>query len=231
MKKPNNWDLSFWTTGEWQVIQERLDDYDAKQTDSYVPARSRLFDSLRLSPMERTRACIIGQDPYPGRDTQGRSHATGLAFSVSETVGQGNLPPTLKNIFREYVSDLKYPTPKNGDLTPWANQGVLLWNVYPMLMTGPKRSCHWPEWLLLTEEIVRKLDEQDKTVFILLGTFARSCSRWVSRSPCIKTSHPSPMGANKGFLGSKIFSRTNNHLELLGLEPIDWRLPDAEKET
>lgn len=230
------WNLSYWRTGEWQVIQERLDDYDAKQIDTYAPARNLLFDSLRLSPMETTRVCIVGQDPYPGRDTQGRPTATGIAFDTGADFLQDDrrgkvLPSTLINIFKEYTSDLGYPTPKNGDLTPWVNQGVLLWNAYPIVMTDPKRVCHWPELLLLTEEIVRKLDEHNKTVFILLGSVARSCSRWISNCPVIETSHPAPLGANKGFLGSEIFSRTNDLLISKSLTPINWRLPDEEQKT
>jgi len=204
--------LAYWRSGEWQVIRERL-----KDETQYNPARADLFASLRLVHPESCRVAIMGQDPYPRSE-----HCTGVAFSTPPAY-RGALPPTLINIFKEYEDDLGYPAPKNGDLTPWCEQGVLLWNVYPSCRKGKPGSHHWEEWTYLTQEIMERLD--GKVVFVLLGRVAQSFHRFSTRSPVISTSHPSPMGANHGFVGSKIFSNTNNSLVNLGQEPIDWRLP------
>ena len=208
-RKGWNW-LAYWQCGEWQVIKERLQD-----ETHYNPARTDLFASLRAVHPDACRVAILGQDPYPTRD-----HCTGIAFSCPSRVKR--LPPTLVNIFREYQDDLGYPAPKNGDLTKWCEQGVLLWNVYPSCGTGRPGSHHWEEWTWLTKEIVEKLDGQ--VVFVLLGGHARDYKRYILVSPTIETSHPSPLGAKYGFVGSRIFSRTNDFLIKLGREPIDWRL-------
>jgi uracil-DNA glycosylase len=204
--------LAYWRSGEWQVVRERL-----KNETQYNPQRADLFASLRLVHPESCRVMVMGQDPYPSRE-----HCTGVAFSTS-----GEITPSLKNIFREYSDDLGYPPPKSGDLTRWCEQGVLLWNVYPSCLTGFPGSHHWEEWTYLTKEIVEKLDD-GQVVFVTLGRVAHSFARFLTSSIVISTSHPSPLGAKYGFLGSKIFSRVNSSLERLGKEPIDWRLEDEE---
>lgn len=219
------WDLAYWQTGEYQVIEERLDDHERTNL-AYVPTRSLLFHSLSLIHTGQVRCCIIGQDPYPNP-----KHATGIAFSVPGQLGSDNLPGSLKNIFKEYQSDLHYPAPKNGDLTTWVNRGVLLWNAYPSCLAWKPGSHHWDEWRPLTEEILGKLDVLHKTVFVLLGTTARSFSSCIRNSPIIETSHPSPLGANKGFLGSRVFSRVNAELCKLKQPIINWRLTDRKQEV
>lgn len=204
--------LAYWQSGEWQLTKERLHD-----EDEYNPPSNLLFASLRAVHPDACRVAICGQDPYPNRDC-----CTGIAFDVPRIITK--LPPTLVNIFREYQSDLGYPAPKNGDLTSWCNQGVLLWNVYPTCATGRPGSHHWEEWTYLTLEIVEKLDVSGKTVFCFLGGAAAQYAKYVRRSPCIVTSHPSPLGARHGFLGSRIFTRINSYLD----HPIDWRLPAGE---
>lgn len=212
--KIKGWSLHFFSTGEWQVIKERLDEYDQGLVE-YNPPRTLLFAALRSVPKEHCRVAIVGQDPYPRRE-----HCTGTAFSVLRTTDP--LPPTLVNIFAEYQADLGYPAPKNGDLTKWCEQGVLLWNATPTCTTGKPASHHWPEWELLTQEIVEKLDGQ--VVFVFLGRVAGRFARFVQHSPCIRTSHPSPLGYRAGFSGSRIFTRTNDLLVSLGKQPINWRL-------
>lgn len=209
-----NWDLVYFSTGEWQVVKERLDDYDQKLVQ-YNPAREHLFAALRAVPERLVQVAVLGQDPYPKR-----VHCTGRAF---ESRVDGELPPTLVNLFKEYQDDLHYPAPKNGDLTKWCEQGVLLWNVYPSCTTGKPGSHHWDEWTYLTKEIVEKLDGQ--AVFVMLGAQARAYDRFIHHSPTIVTSYPSPLGANHGFFGSRIFSRTNAELCKLGKGMIDWKLP------
>jgi len=234
MSKLGNWShLNYWSSGEWQVVEERLTDYE-KAGRTYCPSRDLLFRSLELIAPGEVRVCILGQDPYPNP-----AHASGVAFSVPPSIRAGSLPlpATLKNIFAEYSSDLGYPTPKNGDLTKWVSQGVLLWNVYPSCSKGRPGSHHWPEWELLTQEILHELTRvSPRPVTCCLGgasrKFLNHCSHRDACSPdplsggsqtsdlVIATSHPAPRGVEHGFRGSKIFSRINALLD----KPIDWRL-------
>ena len=207
--KNKDWPLAYFQSGEWQVVKEKLDDED----DNFNPGWGHLFDGLKLVPCERVRVAILGQDPYPDR-----MYCTGVAFSVPQSAG---IPPSLKNIFKEYQDDLGFPPPRCGDLTKWCEQGVLLWNVYPSCRTGQPGSHHWLEWEYLTKEILELIDGKATVVF--LGNRARSFARYCTKSPTICTSHPSPLGARYGFFGSRIFSKINATLE----QPIDWRLDDG----
>lgn len=214
-------DMKFWQSGEWQVIQENLDDLDKKKK-RYNPARHLMFAALDATPLKDTRVMIMGQDPYPSHEL-----CTGLAFSIPK--GVEKFPPTLENIFKEYQSDLGLPPPSHGNLEYWASQGVLLWNSVPSCDDGkPGSHSHWPEWDYLTKEIVELLSEKG-IVFVLLGAWARKYKQFIEEdgSYVIETSHPSPLGVrakNNPFFGSRIFSRTNDYLNQLKLGPIDWRL-------
>lgn len=205
-----DWDsLFYWTTGEWQLVRERLDD-----EAQYCPGDRYLFASLGACPARRCRCMVVGQDPYPQREL-----CTGLAFSTLN----GVIPPSLSNIFDEYVNDLGFPRPLSGDLSKWCEQGVLLWNAYPSCSVGKPGSHHWEEWEPLTIEIMKRLnDKEDPVVFVLLGKSAAKFSRFVPFKHSIITSHPSPLGVNHGFRGSRIFSRVNTCLD--SLNQIDWRL-------
>lgn len=221
VKEPSfRWDdLTYWQTGEWQVVQENLDDLDRKHV-GYNPPRHLLFASMDACPFDRCKAVIVGQDPYP---TPGM--ATGVAFSVPTQIKPNNFPRTLKILFQEYVSDLGLPAPSVGSLLPWAKQGVLLWNIFPSCLWGKPKSHDWVEYHFLTEEIIKKLSEK-KVVFVFLGREARWYERYVDQERCrvITTSHPSPLGASWGFRGSRIFSNINIQLNELEVDPIDWRL-------
>lgn len=210
-------DLEFWSSEEWQNIQEKLDDLDRGQ-QLYNPERHKLFTALDQCSLGMVKVAFVGQDPYPRRDC-----GTGLAFSVSKTLPSGEFPPTLRNIFKEYQRDLHYPEPTHGDLSRWVHQGVLLWNSIPMCMEGTPKSCHWEEWIKLTEEIVKELDTR-QVVFVLLGSYAQDFLKFISVSPVITTSHPSPLKVKYGFKGSRIFSHVNAELCKLKKTPIDWRL-------
>lgn len=211
-------DLTYWSSGEWQVVSERLDGLTKKHV-LWCPGKRNLFSVFRRCPFNTVRVCIIGQDPYPNPTI-----ATGTAFDIPADVQEKNYPPTLKNIFYEYQSDLHYPAPPNGSLINWCKRGVFLWNAIPSCEAMKPTSHHWPEWDLLTQEIVRKLDEKD-VVFVFLGRHARAFIPEVTRhSKVLETSHPSPLGVNYGFAGSRIFSTVNSHLVNEGLDPIDWRL-------
>lgn len=201
-------DLDFFRSGDWEAAQEKL---DAEVT--LCPDRIHLFAALEATPYSNVSVAILGQDPYPNR-----AHATGIAFSVPHRTK--TLPASLRNIFTEYSSDLGYPTPNSGDLSPWTQRGILLWNVYPSCREGQPGSHAWPEWDVLTQEIVERLDEKGNVVFAFLGRVARYYNRYVNRCPVVTTSHPSPLGARQGFLGSHLFSTINSQLKV----PIDWRL-------
>lgn len=214
-------DLTFWDTGEWQAIEEKLDDLEKSHVE-YCPNRELLFAAMDACSFDAVRACILGQDPYPNP-----MHATGIAFSIPKSIR--HYPPTLVNIFDEYVNDLHYPRPKNGDLTKWCEQGVFLWNVIPTCLSDRSMShAHW-EWEYLTKEIIERLDPRG-IVFVFLGGVAREYTKYVvpwGPSDIIECSHPSPRGAHMGanpFLGSRLFTTINDRLTENGLTPIDWRL-------
>ncbi len=216
------WDeMEFWDTGEWQVMEERLDDLD-KAKVVYNPERDKLFAALDASPFLQTRVAILGQDPYPNH-----KDATGIAFSVPP---KRKLPPTLVSIFNEYHDDLGLPVPTSGSLTSWTEQGVLLWNVIPTCEANKSLSHEgWFEWRYLTDEIIKVLCERNvKPVLVFLGGRARSFVKEVPQGiKVIETSHPSPRGSLNSkvpFTGSRIFSRINDALCELDQEPINWRL-------
>ena len=174
---------------------------------TYLPAGDRVLRAFQ-QPFEEVRVLIVGQDPYP---TPG--HAVGLSFSVAPEVRP--LPGSLENIFRELTSDLCLPRPSTGDLTPWTEQGVLLLN--RALTTAPRRpGAHRGKgWEEVTEQAVRALAARGKPlVAILWGRDARSARPLLGPVPTVESAHPSPMSADRGFFGSRPFSRANALLEL-----------------
>jgi len=163
----------------------------------------------------------VGQDPYP---TPG--HAVGLSFSVGPEVRP--LPASLVNIFREYSDDLGYPTPVNGDLTPWSERGVLLLNRVLTVQPGKPGSHRGKGWEEVTEQAIRALAARVggvPLVAILWGRDARTLAPLLGDIDRIESAHPSPYSAANGFFGSRPFSRTNKLLDQRGAEPIDWKLP------
>jgi len=217
------WDeLAFWQLGDWQAVQERLDDLDEHNL-SYNPDRSNLFAALDAVEFESVRVCILGQDPYPIK-----RYATGIAFSIPKDAPY--FPPTLENIFREYRDDLHYLMPTSGCLTKWCEQGVLLWNVIPTTLTGKSMTHDWVEWEFLTKEIIERLSEETNIVFVALGRVARDRLKYIKDIPnnrVIELSHPSPLASGKSshpFFGSRMFSTINMKLKEIHFDPIDWRL-------
>ncbi len=208
-------ELQFWQSLEWQQTQEWIDEMD-RQGVKYTPKRENLFSALDATPFNEVRVCILGQDPYPQAGM-----ATGLAFSIPRT--EKTFPPTLINIFKEYCEDLHYPFPQHGDLSSWAKQGVLMWNVFATCKTGSPGS-HRTHWSPLTLEIIQRLQEKG-IIFVLLGGLARDYLQFIDidKNTVMSYSHPSPLGASKTkspFLGSRIFSTINSYLN----PSIDWRL-------
>src|SRR5580700_2314397 len=170
----------------------------------YLPAGENVLRAFK-QPFAAVRVLIVGQDPYP---TPG--YAVGLSFSVAADLLKKT--GSLVNIFREYSEDLGYPPPTNGDLTPWAERGVLLLNRVLTVQPGKPGSHRGKGWEEVTDQAIRALAAR-KTDPLLEGI------------PAIESAHPSPYSAANGFFGSRPFSRANQLLEQEGAQPVDWRLP------
>jgi uracil-DNA glycosylase len=169
--------------------------------------------------MAGVRVLLVGQDPYP---TPG--HPVGLSFSVAPDVRR--LPASLANIFREYSDDLGYPRPSNGDLSPWTERGVMLLNRVLTVQPGNIGSHRGRGWEEVTEQAIRALAGRGgPLVAILWGRDARSLAPLLGDVPVIESAHPSPNSADRGFFGSRPFSRASQLLEGLGAGPVDWKLP------
>ncbi|MBW1602079.1 uracil-DNA glycosylase [Streptomyces sp. JJ66] len=185
---------------------------------TYLPAGAHVLRAFQ-QPFDDVRVLIVGQDPYP---TPG--HAVGLSFSVAPEVAP--LPGSLENIFRELHTDLGLPRPSSGDLTPWTRQGVLLLN--RALTTAPRKpGAHRGKgWEEVTEQAIRALVARGTPlVAVLWGRDARNLRPLLGGVPAVESAHPSPMSADRGFFGSRPFSRTNELLARQGAEQVDWRLP------
>ena len=186
----------------------------------YLPSGENVLRAFTF-PFDKVRVLIVGQDPYP---TPG--HAVGLSFSVA--LGVRPLPRSLENIFAEYASDLGYPAPSCGDLTPWAQRGVLLLNRVLTVQPGNSASHRGKGWEAVTECAIRALvNRRQPMVAILWGRDASTLKPMLADGDClsIESPHPSPLSASRGFFGSRPFSRANELLAQMGSDPIDWRLP------
>ena len=183
------------------------------------PPATDLFSALVLTPPERVSVVILGQDPYP---TAG--HAHGLAFSVQRGIA---LPKSLQNIYKELQRDLGIEPAQHGNLTNWATQGVLLLNTVLTVREGKPGSHANKGWEALTRQILSYLNRENKNlVFMLWGRNAQQISGLLNRQHhlVLETSHPSPLGAYKGFLGCGHFSAANHYLQAHGKTPIHWEL-------
>lgn len=178
-----------------------------------------LFNALKYVSYENTKVVILGQDPYHG---WGQAH--GFSFSVKKDVP---IPPSLLNIYKELHDDLGLFIPDNGDLTKWARQGVLLLNTVLTVREKSPNSHRGRGWEILTDRIIELLNKRDKPmVFILWGANAKSKERLISNKNhlILKSVHPSPLSAYRGFFGSKVFSKTNEFLRANHMEGIDWQI-------
>lgn len=185
----------------------------------WAPAGANILRAL-TQPLEDVRVLIVGQDPYP---TPG--HAVGLSFSVAPNVTP--IPRSLGNIYKELTSDLGVAQPTNGDLTPWAERGVLLLNRVLTVQLGQPGSHRGRGWEEFTAAAIQAISDRvdQPIVAILWGKDAQSAAQFLDDAPIIASAHPSPMSADRGFFGSRPFSRANELLEDLGADPIDWSLP------
>ena len=183
----------------------------------YLPAGENVLRAFTY-PMDAVRVLIVGQDPYP---TPG--HPIGLSFAVDPHVRP--VPRSLQNIYRELRDDLGVETPANGDLTPWAQHGVMLLNRVLTVGVGASGSHRGKGWEAVTEAAIRALVARDAPlVAILWGKDAQSLEPMLGSTPLVKSVHPSPLSASGGFFGSKPFSRANALLEEQGANPVNWGL-------
>ncbi|WP_180170793.1 uracil-DNA glycosylase [Acinetobacter sp. YH12027] len=191
-----------------------------KQDKVIYPPNPLIFNALNTTPMANVKVVILGQDPY-----HGPNQAHGLSFSVQKGVA---LPPSLRNIFHELNTDLGVPVSKHGDLTRWAEQGVLLLNAVLTVEAGQPTSHQKRGWEDFTDHVIDVLNEQrEHIVFILWGAYAQRKGQRIDQNKhlVLKAAHPSPLAANRGgFFGCKVFSKSNNYLKQNGIEPIDWQL-------
>lgn len=184
----------------------------------YLPSGDRVLRAFTI-PLPDVRVLVVGQDPYP---TPG--HPIGLSFAVAPDVRP--LPKSLNNIYAELVDDLGVPQPTNGDLTPWAEQGVMLLNRCLTVGPGRPNSHQGRGWEAVTDRAIEVLAERGgPLVAILWGRNARNLAPALGDVPRIESAHPSPLSARNGFFGSRPFSRANDLLARQGAAPIDWRLP------
>lgn len=193
---------------------------EEKKTQQVFPPGSLIFNAFDHTPVENVKAVIIGQDPY-----HGPGQANGLCFSVNDGV---KFPPSLQNIFKELKTDIGMEIPFSGNLTKWADQGVLLLNATLTVRARYAGSHQGKGWEQFTDAAIRKLaDKQENLVFLLWGRFAQNKSDLINSNNghlILKAPHPSPFSAHSGFFGCKHFSKCNEFLSSKGLEPIDWKL-------
>jgi uracil-DNA glycosylase len=184
----------------------------------YLPAGDKVLRAF-TRPFDDVRVLIVGQDPYP---TPG--HPVGLSFSVDPEVRP--VPRSLQNIYTELVDDLGVARPSSGDLSPWADRGVLLLNRVLTVSPGRPGSHRGKGWEAVTEQAIRALVARPQPlVAILWGRDAQSLTPMLGATPIVASVHPSPLSASGGFFGSKPFSRVNDLLARQGAEPVDWSLP------
>jgi uracil-DNA glycosylase len=186
----------------------------------FYPPADRVFNALSLTPFDDVRVVVLGQDPY-----HGAGQAMGLCFSVPPGVPP---PPSLQNIHKELASDLGLARPSSGDLTPWAERGVLLLNAVLTVSPGRPASHAGKGWEQFTDRAIRELsDRREGIVFLLWGRYAQQKGAIVdtARHHVLTAAHPSPYSAANGFFGCRHFSRANELLAAGGTHPVDWALP------
>lgn len=210
-----------------QVLQEEFDKPYFEQLTSFVrqeyartvihPPARYIFNAFDHCPFDKVKVVILGQDPYhePGQ-------ANGLCFSVAPGT---QMPPSLVNIFKEIQDDLGKPFPADGDLTRWADQGVLLLNATLTVQAHYAGSHQRRGWEEFTDAVIRRLAAQrEHLVFILWGSYAQQKSSFIdpSRHLVLRSAHPSPLSAYRGFFGCKHFSKANEYLVQTGQQPVEW---------
>jgi uracil-DNA glycosylase len=192
---------------------------EKEQGKIIYPAGSQIFNAFEKTPFHNVKVVILGQDPY-----HGAGQAMGLSFSVPEGIP---IPPSLVNIFKELREDIGMMTPTHGNLTSWAQQGVLLLNASLSVRAGEAMSHSRIGWHLFTNSIIEKISGQRKNVvFLLWGKFAQEKEALINKTRhCIlKAPHPSPLSAYSGFFGCRHFSKANAYLIKNGIDPVNWAI-------
>lgn len=216
----NDWDIILadqWDRVYYQNLRKKL--ITEYRNYTVYPDMYDIFNALKSVAYEDVKVVILGQDPYHG---PGQAH--GYAFSVQKGI---KTPPSLQNIYMEMHDDIGTYIPNNGYLIKWANQGVLLLNTSLTVRAHQANSHQKIGWEILTDNIIKKLNERGKpVVFILWGRNAQSKERFITNPNhyIIKSTHPSPLSAHRGFFGSRPFSKTNDFLKASGQETIDWQI-------
>jgi uracil-DNA glycosylase len=186
-------------------------------TGVVYPPGKEIFRAFDRCDFDAIKVVIIGQDPY-----HGPGQANGLCFSVRDGV---RMPPSLVNIFKEIQKDLGKPIPSSGDLERWADQGVLLLNATLTVRAGTPGSHQNKGWEMFTDAVIKTIsDEKENVVFLLWGAYAQKKGEIIDRNKhlVLMSAHPSPFSADRGFFGSKHFSKTNTYLKSKGIPEIDW---------
>lgn len=213
---------------DWKKLFEREFDQPYFQLLAYFvqdeykkytcyPPGGEIFAAFDHCPFDQVRVVILGQDPY-----HGPNQANGLCFSVRDAIP---FPPSLQNIFKELHDSLDKPFPKSGDLIRWAKQGVLLLNATLTVRAGQAGSHQNKGWETFTDAVIQMLSKRkENIIFLLWGSYAKRKGTMIdkSRHHILRSTHPSPLSAHRGFLGCRHFIITNQFLENKGLEPIDW---------
>ena len=192
---------------------------EKEQGKKIYPPGSRIFNAFEKTPLSNLKVLILGQDPYHG---PGQAH--GLCFSVADGVPP---PPSLINIYKELNADIGMPVPQTGNLTKWAQQGVLLLNAVLTVRANEAASHAKSGWMDFTDAVIKKIsDEKKGIVFLLWGKFAQEKQVLIdaTKHHILKAAHPSPLSAHSGFFGCKHFSKANQLLARQSLLAIDWKL-------
>ncbi len=215
-----SWKLALETEFKKDYFIELVEFLKTEKASGQVifPPGSLIFNAFNLTPLDQVKVVIIGQDPY-----HGPNQAHGLSFSVQQGIV---LPPSLLNIFKEIEQDLGVKMSRvNGDLSRWAKQGVLLLNATLTVRANQPNSHSGIGWQRFTDAVIQQINEKkNNIVFILWGNFAKEKGNHIDENKhlVLRSPHPSPFSADKGFFGSKHFSKTNEYLSVHGIEPIDW---------
>ena len=214
----NDWEKVLYSSFSATYFQELIQFLDTEiATHEIFPSAKLIFSAFQHSSFQKTKVVIIGQDPY-----HGPGQAQGLSFSVPPNFP---LPPSLRNIYKELYNDLEVIR-MNGNLSPWANQGVLLLNAVLTVRSGEPGSHAKRGWEKFTEKVISQLSqEKESVVFVLWGAYAQKLAKHIDSQKhlIIQAAHPSPLSANRGgFFGTKPFSKINQYLVETGQEAIDW---------
>lgn len=210
--------------GEFELdYMQKLDDFLSAETAAakiIYPPEPEIFEAFTQPRLDRVKVVILGQDPYHG---DGQAH--GLSFSVHRGVA---IPPSLKNIFKEISNEMALPVPEHGDLTHWANQGVLMLNAVLTVERAQAGSHRNRGWETFTDKVIEVVNEQcEGVVFLLWGSYAQKKGRYIdeARHLVLTAAHPSPLSAYRGFFGCGHFAATNAYLVKQGKNAIDWIMP------